>query len=213
MRNRRAKSPASLHRRAPPHPARPSQLAAALSLALYAGAAWADCVDDGSGNVTCSNVVPSYVVDGGSQLTVTIEQNTSFNGPFQVSNVDVLSVSNGTATTTGGNLQSVAMIDVPNGVFLNNGNINGTFTISGGGNHFLMNYLVGGRFNGPIVLQGDGNNTIYNYGTLNPTVEFDGTGVTVIQNLSTAGSGEATMNGGIVVIGTGQTLITNSGRI
>lgn len=152
-------------------------------------------------------VVCNGAVDGGFsagnlvEITVDVQQGTSFNGGFSVSDSGTVSVGNK------GNMQSATLQDNTTVVFTNSGNVNSGISFIGDGDHTVTN-LAGGNIDANLSFTGNGNNALVNESNLNPGVVVSGNGTMDI--LNQAG---AFINQRIQVTGATDTTVDNFGTI
>ena len=125
--------------------------------------------------VTCIGNPSGFTTSGLSTLTVNVQPNTSFNGPFSASIMNQIDV-----TSTNTNFQSLTFntIGLVN-LTLSGGNVNNGITISNGGSANIVN---SGNINQTFTFSGNGNFTLDNSGILNNGLTVTGAGTHAVTN-------------------------------
>lgn len=191
--------------------------------------------------VTCSGNPPGFTTSGLSTLTVNVQPNTNFNGPFSASIMNQIDVTSSNTNFQAVTFNGIGQVNftlnggnVNNGITITNGgsasvinasNINQTFTFSGTGNFFLDN---SGILNAGLTVTGDGIHAVSTSNFINQTLTFIGNGSDSVSNSGTINPGinkngggslavtnlaGATINQGVFVSGSAQTTIGNFGTI
>ena len=170
------------------------------------------------GTVTCSGNPSGFTTAGLGTLTVNVQPNTSFNGPFSASTMSQIDVNSTNANFQAVTFNSIGLVNfnlsggnVNNGITISNGgsanivnsaNINQTFTFTGTGNFTLNNTA---NLNSGLTINA-GSANITNSSNINQTFTFSGPGSFFLDNTGI-------LNAGLTVTGDGIHAVSSSNFI